>query len=136
MAEALAYYNYSRWVADCPHPKCNDARLVNPDRLEDVCAHGHPMTIVMPSARQAAQIEEVLAERAMDADRAWYPAGHVRAKMAGQPVGQSVAELREENAKVAELRTRQSQDRKAQLAALLAEHGVDVDAAGRFTGRL
>jgi hypothetical protein len=147
MRKALAYLNHGRWVADCPEPGCTDARLVyevNPQtgiptgrRLtEDVCANGHPFEIVMPPAEFEAQVVAELANRPFDADRAWYPDGHMRAVLAGLPTGQSVADLARENDEVTRFRAAQDESRKARLAAILAEHGITVRDDGSFEGQI
>jgi hypothetical protein len=132
---ALAYLNWGRWVVDCPQPGCTDARLVNPARLEDVCANGHPFTITMPPPAQAAAIVTEMAGRAREQDRSWYPAGHARAEMAGQPTGQTPEELRVETRDIeAQLARRRAVDE--QLEAALAAAGISLDAQGQFEGRL
>jgi hypothetical protein len=133
---APAYVNWGRWVVDCPDPGCTDAREVNPLQLEDVCVQGHPFRILMPAERDASAIVEELGRRDLEQDRAWYPAGHVRAELAGQPTGQSVEQLREETAEVTRTRAKQRADRKQRLAAMLAEHGVQVGADGHFEGTI
>jgi hypothetical protein len=134
--KALAYYNYGRWVVDCPHPGCTDAREVNPARLEDTCILGHPFTIEAPPAEVAEAIAAELKTRPFEADQGWYPKGHVRAELAGQPTGQSIADLRKEAREVAALRAKQSQERRDRFAAMLAEHGIKVRADGYFEGRI
>jgi hypothetical protein len=145
--KALAYLNHGRFVADCPAPGCNDARLVyevNPQtgvptgrRLEqDVCAKGHPFDIVMPPAQLEAQIVAAVADRPDDADKAWYPKAHVRAALAGLPTGQSVAELVAENDEVAHYRAAQDVARRDQLAQLLVDHGIEVNDDGTFKGKI
>lgn len=133
---ALAYINFGRWVVDCPVPGCTDARQVEPPLMDDVCAHGHPIHALMPPPDQAAALMAELVRRPVEADRAWYPAGHPRALLAGLPTGQSVADLRAETVQVAQLRARQQDDRQQRLAVLLAELGVQVGADGAFSGSL
>jgi len=138
--KALAYLNHSRWVVDCPTPGCTDARLAHDEagrRLtEDVCAKGHPFEIVMPPAQVEAQIVAAVADRADDADKSWYPKGHVRAALAGLPTGQSVSDLVAENDEVARYRAAQDVARRDQLAQLLVDHGIEVDDDGNFKGKI
>ncbi len=136
MRRALAYINYGRIVVDCPEPGCSDAREVHPPKVEDVCHHGHPFRIDLPPDSEITAILGELAKRANDADRAWYPAGHLRAELAGQPTGQTVEDLREETRMVQEIRAQQQAERKGRLAAFLAEHGVTVRDDGTFEGAL
>lgn len=147
MRKALAYLNHGRWVCDCPEPGCTDARLVyevHPKTgiltgrklTEDVCANGHPFEMVMPPEQFEAQVMAVVAERAVDADKAWYPAGHMRAVLAGLPTGQSVDDLARENHEVAQFRAAHDEARKAQLAKALAELGVEIGPDGTFKGRI
>jgi hypothetical protein len=134
--QALAYVNWGRWVADCPHPECTDAREVSDGRDQDVCHFGHPFTVVRPPAAAMTAIMAELTKRTEDADRSWYPRGHLRARLAGQPTGQTLDELREETRRVELYRREQRADRSAQLAALLSELGVSVGPDGEFSGRL
>jgi hypothetical protein len=147
MRKSLAYLNHARWVADCPEPGCHDARLVyevHPKTgvptgrklTEDVCANGHRFEIVMPPAEFEAQVAAAVAGRAEDADKAWYPRGHERAMLAGLPTGQSIDDLTRENHEVARFRAAQSESRKAQLAAALAELGIEIRDDGTFEGQI
>jgi hypothetical protein len=133
MNTALAYVNWGRWVVDCPQPGCADAREVRPPQMEDVCASGHPFTIVMPT--NAATITAELGTRARERDRNWYPAGHERAEVAGQPTGQTVTQLRTESGEIKGYLTRQQQSRQT-LADALADYGVSINPDGRFKGSL
>lgn len=147
MRQALAYLNGGRWVADCPEPGCKDARLVyevdprtggptGRKLTEDVCAAGHGFEIVMPPPEFEAQVMAAVADRAEDADKAWYPKGHVRAALAGLPTGQSIDDLVQENAEVARFRAAQDESRKAQLASVLDELGIKVRDDGSFEGQI
>lgn len=135
MNEALAYFNWGRWVVDCPQPGCSDAREVKPPQLEDVCVNGHPFRIVMPPVEEAAAIAAELRKRVRDADQSWYPRGHVRAELAGQPTGQTLAQLRDETGMVEAERARQQAERD-QLVATLAKNGISISPDGRFEGRV
>lgn len=145
MGKSLAFLDHGFWKADCPEPGCGDARLVyeiNPRtgvptgrRLtEDVCAKGHRFEIVMPSPEFEARVMAAVAVRVEDADKAWFPRGHVRAALAGIPTGQSVDDLVRENDDVVRFRTALAESRRAQLAAVLADLGIEVRDDGTFEG--
>lgn len=34
---AVAYYNFGRWVADCPNPQCTNALQLQPGQSEWTC---------------------------------------------------------------------------------------------------
>ncbi len=141
MRTALAFLNYGTWKVMCPEPGCDDARavyhpLTGARLTEDVCAAGHPFTIVMPAPELEAQIVAVLAGRVADADKAWYPAGHEWAIVNSFPTGQTVDQLVDENAEVARYRAAQDEARKAQLAEVLAGLGVQVRDDGTFEGQI
>jgi hypothetical protein len=143
---AQAYYNWGRFVCDCPEPGCKDARLVyevdprtgiptGRKLTEDVCAAGHPFRIEMPPPEIEAQIVAALAARE-DRDKAWYPRGHPLGVAAGQPTGQSVADLHTENREVTKARTTQRDAERDRLREVLAELGVNVRDDGTFEGSL
>lgn len=147
MRKAMAYYNYGRWVAECPEPDCMDARSVYPvhpqtgavsprPNTEDVCANGHHFAIEMPPEQLAAQIVGVLSERPREGDRAWYPQGHPAAARHRQPSGQSVDALIEENRRVAEYRAAEEQANKDLLRETLSGLGIEVRPDGSFSGRI
>lgn len=140
MTRAMAYLNYGRWVVDCPAASCTDARAVHSPagtrRTNDVCARGHDIEIVMPDPQLEAQINATLATRAEDADKAWYPKGHPRALLTGQPSGQTIAELAAENAKVAQFRAGERRRRDTKLRELLGELGIAVRSDGSFEGNI
>lgn len=145
--KAPAYLNFGRWVVDCPADGCRDARevyerhpttgeLTGRRLTEDICAKGHRFQIEMPDERTEAQIVTVLSERIEDADKGWYPEGHERGILSGQPTGQTIADLRAENAEVARFRARQSEATQEQLREALAAAGIEVRADGTFEGAL
>lgn len=141
MRTALAYYNWGRFVCDCPEPGCDDARLVyHPQtgerQTQDVCAAGHPFAIQMPSPTDEAAIVTALADRANDADKSWYPDGFARAIALGQPTGQSPRELVAEGKQVAKLRTAEQQREQERRRELLTQLGVAVRPDGTFEGSL
>lgn len=145
MKSSLAFLDHGQWKADCPEPGCGDARLVyevhprtgvpTGRRLtEDVCAKGHHFAIVMPPPEFEAQVMAAVAGRVEDADKGWYPRGHVRAMLAGLPTGQSIDDLVRENDEVVRFRAAQDEARKARLAAVLADLGIEVRDDGTFEG--
>lgn len=147
MRTALAYFNWGRWVVDCPEPGCTDARsvytqdkdsgeYVGKPHTEDVCAHGHPFRIVMPPPQMEARIVAAVAGRAVEGDKSWYPEGHVRAAMQGFPTGQTVDELLAENEEVAAFRAAQAEQMEANLRDILRRAGIEISADGSFSGRI
>jgi hypothetical protein len=146
--KALAYYNWGRWVVDCPVPGCGDARALHPEdhitgipsaepMYEQVCAAGHPITIEMPPGQEAARIEVALSERA-DGDKGWYPKGHARAEAQGFPTGQTVAQLTEETREIRATRgdIGPGADEKQHLIEVLGSMGITVGPDGRFEGKI
>lgn len=143
-----AFYNWGRWVALCPHPRCTDAVALYPQSpyppyalspdpvFEQRCARGHEMTIEAPDETTRARIETALAERELDADRSWYPKGHPAALMYHQPDGQSIAELQQETAEVHRVRTAEFADQQEQLRKMLEQLGVTVNDDGSFSGSI
>lgn len=94
-----AYYNYGRWVVDCPAPDCYGALRVSeaPSVVsvwlscdcqdEQACDHqqipcGHSFEVVLPDERQ--EIEVVTGLRPRRANRNWLP-------------GESVGDLKAQN---------------------------------------
>ncbi len=141
MKTALAYLNWGRWVADCPHPGCHDARAVyhpttGQRQTEDVCANGHPFTIDMPPANVEAQLVAAVAERTVDADRSWYPTGHPRATLLGLPTGQTVRDLIDEGKQVAKFRAEERESERGRLRELLTGLGMKVGPDGRVEGNI
>ncbi len=145
MTTAPAYYNHSRWVADCPDPTCSDARLVyevNPHtgvptgrRLtEDVCAAGHAFQIDMPPPDLEAQIVAALQRRPLPATHNWFPADHPIAVARGLPHGQSIADLEAETD--AHLAAPDTPPDRPPLEDLLAAYGLTLGADGTTLRRL
>jgi hypothetical protein len=93
VAEALAYLNHGRWVADCAGPDCYDARELTPGDTSMRCVRGHVSGIRW--AADPAPIEAAVAVR-QERNRNWFPEGHPLATEVGWPTGQSVEELHEE----------------------------------------
>lgn len=147
MMSAEAYLNHGRWVVECPEPGCHDARMAHrmdpvsglptTERLEsETCANRHTFRVVLPPERLAAQIMAAVGERPNEADRSWYPRDHPRAVLSGQPHGQTVAELVEENEEVAAVRAAEQARKDETLRAVLAQHGIEVRPDGSFEGSL
>jgi len=104
---ARAYVYAGDWVADCPRPGCG-----NVDHLYLPIRKGGPRTVQAPSFHctycgMDAVIEwpsdmgglmEVLMLRPIPHTRNWYPADHETAVRFRIEHGQSVQQLREENA--------------------------------------
>lgn len=95
MSEAVAYYNWGRWVTDCPVPGCTDALEVTPGQQQMACKDGHAFTIAWPPAELVGQVVAVLAERP-ERWRSWFPQDHPLAVATGQPHGQTIDVLRAE----------------------------------------
>jgi hypothetical protein len=52
---AYAYANWGRWVADCPHPYCYDARALLPGQDGMICQQGHASEVQWPADADAIQ---------------------------------------------------------------------------------
>jgi hypothetical protein len=90
-AEAVAYVNHGRWVADCPSPACTGAELVDPDEPRFYCLScynaafgGLWLPVRFPPERERQAIERALLARPRARNRNWYP-------------GETVAQLEEEH---------------------------------------
>lgn len=102
---ARAYVYAGQWVADCPRG-CNNTELLFekilglPDRrkTEYLCSYCkyHTSTIEWPP--NETDIELVLNLRPIPYNRNWYPKDHDVAVRFRIPHGQTIEELREENA--------------------------------------
>jgi hypothetical protein len=146
MKTALAYFNWGRWVVDCPEPGCTDARsvytqdkdtgeYVGKPHTEDVCANGHPFRIAMPPPTMEARIVTALAERD-DADKSWFPRNHPLALAGGFPHGQDVDDLLAENERAAQHRAARTGERDKRLRETLATLGVEIGPDGSFSGQV
>ncbi len=93
---ARAYVYAGQWVAECPRGCGNVEPL--PPAGGFACSYCHLVTMDVEWPRDPAAIMEVLARRPIPHTRNWYPAGHDVAVRAGIPHGQTVADLRAENA--------------------------------------
>lgn len=105
-ALARAYVYSGNWVADCPRECGNVEFLCDPvtaggqrtvQRTRFVCTYCmHTAGIEWPA--DVAAIMAILELRPVPHTRNWYPARHDTAMRFRVPDGQSVAQLREENA--------------------------------------
>lgn len=108
---ARAYVYNGEWVADCPSD-CKSTQFVEDKRDEDrgvagtvgtrmdyfYCTYCSTLTQSIRWPADADEIKEVLDRRPLRHTRNWYPEGHLVALQAGIPDGETVAELRAENA--------------------------------------
>ncbi len=108
-ARARAYVYGGDWIADCPRP-CGNAehlfRRTDPGRpdsprlvpvTEFTCSYCR-LTAPVEWPKNMPEIMEVLALRPVPHTRNWYPKDHEGAIRFRVPHGQSVADLKEENA--------------------------------------
>lgn len=109
IARARAYVYSGEWIADCPRPCGNaehlfalsDPRNPRSPRLVPAtgfhCSYcGHDAPVEWPV--DFPEITGILQLRPVPHTRNWYPIGHEVAVRSGTPNGQSVQQLREENA--------------------------------------
>mgnify|MGYP001568286017 CR=1 FL=1 len=106
---ARAYVYSGMWVADCPRACGNVEQLfdlANPRnpagprtvrRTSFHCSYCHLIAEIDWSTQEA-EIMEVLGRRPVPHNRNWYPADHETAVKFRVPHGQSVQDLRDENA--------------------------------------
>jgi hypothetical protein len=99
------------WVADCPREDCNNVEFLTekPDHLRGVannpgprksafyCSNCHYCTTSIRWPADADELLKVLDRRPVPDTRNWYPEGHMVAVMSGEPDGQTVEELLQEN---------------------------------------
>lgn len=123
MSTAAAYFNWGRWVVDCPG--CSDAREVHPGETATACFVGHQFAVDWPPGDAAARVSAELAGRD-ERHRSWFPTGHPLAVATGQPHGQSVADLRAET-RMLEQQAGRARDKRAQVRAALDALGVEFD---------
>lgn len=119
--KTAVYINYGRFVVDCSHPDCTDARLVEPGQKSATCATGHRCDLDWPD--KAPQVMAALQERLSEKRRNWFPKDHPLAAAIGAPHGQSIRELRAE-----------AVEGEASDAAALAEHRTQLLAQMRDLG--
>lgn len=93
-AQARAYVNHGRWIAECPN-QCGSARKLEPNEVSFMCSECHVICgIEWPG--DADEIWEALQERQFPRTKNWFPSGHDLALRAGLPHGQTPADLRQE----------------------------------------
>ncbi len=92
--KARAYYNFGRWIADCP-VDCGSAIQLNPGQSLFHCPECTFITDVeWPT--NVDEITEALNKRQAKRNRNWFPENHDLALRSGSPHGQSVVELEDE----------------------------------------
>jgi hypothetical protein len=93
-AQARAYVNHGRWIADCPRD-CGFASELQPKQSGYVCSECKWIgEVEWPD--DADGIWEALQERAVPRTRNWFPSSHPLALKSNSPHGQSVKELMQE----------------------------------------
>lgn len=93
-AEARAYVNHGRWLADCPRD-CGGALQLDPKQTNFHCRECKWIGgIEWPD--NADEIMEALEERVVPKTRNWFPSGHTLALRSSTPHGQTVKQLMEE----------------------------------------
>jgi hypothetical protein len=94
---ARAYQNWGRWVADCPRPGCTYAFGLERGQARYLCRNkagqGCGMEAPIEWPPDAEQIEKALEQRPVEQTRNWHPRDHELAIRAGEPHGQTVADL-------------------------------------------
>lgn len=94
-ANAQAYVNHGRWIADCPRPHCGNALALNPKQSTFHCSGtgGCQLIAEVEWPASVGGIDAALAVRPVPTTRNWAPAGHRQAIACRVPEGQTVAEL-------------------------------------------
>lgn len=91
---AVAYFNWGRWVADCP-TECGSALALSLGQTTFLCRECNYLTQVSwPS--NVDEITRALEVRKHKRNQNWFPVNHELALRFNLPHGQTVAELREE----------------------------------------
>lgn len=104
----VAHVNHGRWLAECPRPRCGWAFGLDPGQGGQICQTpdgggcGYAGTVQWPA--DAAAIDTELALRPVEADRNWAPAGHAQTYRSRTPDGRVVAEVFPQGETVADLR--------------------------------
>jgi hypothetical protein len=115
---ARPYVYSGMWVADCP-AQCGNVELMEDMLPQDrqqpgrrgekrgmfVCSYCKYMTTSVHWPKDAGEIMEILERRPVPHTRNWYPEGHLTALKYGLKDGETIEELKAEN----------------------AEHGIDVE---------
>lgn len=95
-AQARAYVNFGRWVADCP-TECGCALELEPGKTLFACPECKTISETeWPD--NADEIWEALGKRPAPRNRNWFPAGHELALRSNSPHGQTPKELDDETA--------------------------------------
>lgn len=97
---AQAYVNNGMWIADCPQ-QCGSAEQLmdGPDRKDYFfCSYCKCMATSVHWPPDADEIMEILERRPLPHNRNWWPEGHKLAIAAGCRDGETLEELRAENA--------------------------------------
>ncbi len=109
---ARAYIYNGEWVADCPQEGCSNVEFVERKLDKDrgvagtrgermdayFCSYCKVMATSIRWPDDADELMEILERRPMPHTRNWYPEGHLSALRFGIKDGETVAELRAENA--------------------------------------
>lgn len=95
-SRALAHVNHGRWLTLCPRwPDCGNATELQPQQGSWSCGECYAVALVEWPANPD-ELWAELVRRPDESTRNWYPDGHAWALAAGLPIGQSVADLRDE----------------------------------------
>lgn len=109
-SRARAYVYNGDWIAECPRGCGNAEHLLQRPNPRDAnsartvpvpffaCSYCKLHDVPVEWPRDMVEIMAVLQLRPIPHTRNWYPDGHDTAVRFGVPHGQSVAQLREENA--------------------------------------
>jgi hypothetical protein len=106
-ATARAYVYSGMWVADCPQGCGGTEQLYEAERKGGPrtrrrtlfhCSYCKAVTSHIEWPPDEAELMAVLELRPIPHTRNWYPAGHETAVRFGIPDGQTVGQLRDENA--------------------------------------
>lgn len=93
-AQARAYVNYGRWIADCP-AGCGSALALSERQATFHCVECQTVASV-DWPKNSTEIWEALQERPARRYQNWFPSNHDLALKSGCPHGQSVKDLRDE----------------------------------------
>jgi len=129
-----AYVNWGRLIADCGDSNCTDAVELKPGQQVAICELGHLSPVDWDD--QLPAVMAVLAERAEERRRNWFPRGHPLAVATGQEHGQSLDDLRAEHAAGLAMDEQARAARREQLAAVLGEFGLELGEDGTLRGEL
>lgn len=135
MPTAQVYVNWGRLVAECAHPGCGDARVVEIGQRQMVCCvgkgtpgdqcPGHVSDVEWPADMPL--VLAALDERTSEKRKNWFPGGHPLALAGGYPTGQTPDELRAETTAGEESDAQAVASKRAELLAQLRLLGSDDD---------